>query len=93
MGKLLTTIGTWLISNFIGRALAGAGLAIAGSYTFGLFIDYFINKALSMLNNIPMAGLIGVAGIDKAISILLTAVMIKVYLATVSQGINIVKAK
>lgn len=93
MGKLLTAIGTWLMSNLIGRALAGAGLAIAGSYTFGLFIDYFINKALAMLNNIPMVGLIGVAGIDKAISILLTAVMIKVYLATVSQGINIVKAK
>lgn len=93
MGKLLTAIGTWLMSNFIGRALAGAGLAIAGSYTFGLFIDYFINKALAMLNNISMVGLIGVAGIDKAISILLTAVMIKVYLATVSQGINIVKAK
>lgn len=93
MGGLIARILRWFAANFLGRALAGAGLAIAGSYTFGLFIDYFINKALGMLSGIPMVGLLGVAGIDKAISILITAAMIRVYLATVSQGVNIVKAK
>lgn len=93
MGRLLSSLLGWFATNFLGRVLAGAGLAIAGSYTFGMFINYFINKALGMLSSIPMVGLIGVAGIDKAISILLTAAMIRIYLATVSQGINIVKAK
>lgn len=93
MGKLLVTILGWFGTNFLARVLAGAGLAIAGSYTFGLFIDYFLDRALGLLSGIPMVGLLGVAGIDKAISILITATMIKVYLLTVAQGVNIVKAK
>lgn len=91
MFKILVSIFAWCMTNFIGRILAGAGLAIAGSYTIGIFVDYFINKALMQLNTIPMVGLIGVAGIDKSISILLTAVMIKLYLSTVTQSIKVVK--
>lgn len=81
------------MTNFLGRVLAGAGLTIAGTYTIGIFIDYFVSKALSVLNDIPMVGLIGIAGIDKAISILITAVMIKLYLSTLSQSIKIVRAE
>lgn len=92
MGKILVALFTWFGSNLLGRVLAGAGLAIAGSYTLGIFVDYFIGKALSMLNNIPMVGLLGIAGLDKAISIMLTAIMIRMYLSTLSQGIKIVKA-
>ena len=91
MGKLLAAIGSWLVSNFIGRALAGAGLAIAGNFAFGIFIDYFIDKAIGYVANVPMIGLIGVAGIDKAMSILITATMIRVYLSTTSTGISIVR--
>lgn len=92
MQAMLVGVFGWLASNFLGRLLAGAGLALAGAYTFGKFIDYFINKALGSLSSIPMVGLIGVAGIDTAISILLSAVMIKLYLYQLSATIGIVKA-
>lgn len=92
MGALLTTVLGWFATNFLGRVLSGAGLALAGNYTFGIFITYFVNKALLYLANIPMIGMIGLAGVDKAISILITGAMIKIYLSSTSQGISIVRS-
>lgn len=91
MGKFVFGALAWFSSTFLTRILAGAGLAIAGNYTFGLFVNYFLNKALGLLSDIPMIGLIGVAGIDDAISILITGAMIQIYLNSVTQGLNLVK--
>ncbi len=93
MWKWVIQFVVWVLGNFIGRILTGAGLALVGNYTFGKFIDYFVSKAISSLNAIPMVGLLGVAGIDKAISILITGIMIKVFLATATQGLKLSKAK
>lgn len=91
MGKLIFSALAWFSTNLLTRLLAGAGLAIAGNYTFGIFVNYFLNKGISMLSAIPMIGLLGVAGIDDAISILITGAMIQIYLNSVTQGVNIVK--
>lgn len=82
---------TWAMSGFIARILTGAGLALLGSISFSAFINYFIDKLLSQLSHIPFIGLLGLAGIDKAISIMITAVLIRVYLSTVVQSVKIVK--
>lgn len=92
MKTMLAGLFGWLATNFLGRMLAGAGLALAGSYTFGIFIQYFIDKALASMSSIPMTGLIGVAGIDRAASVLLSAVFICLYLHQVTATIGIVKA-
>ncbi len=93
MGKFALLILAWFLENFIGRILLGAGLAIAGNFTFGKFIHYFIDKAINSINAIPMVGLLGVAGIDQALSIMITGVMIKLYLATAMQGIKLARKK
>lgn len=91
MGKLIFGAMAWFSTNLLTRLLAGAGLAIAGNYTFGLFVDYFLNKGIGLLADIPMIGLIGIAGIDDAISILITGAMIQIYLNSVSQAVKVVK--
>lgn len=91
MGKLLFGVITWALSGVIARIITSAGIAILGSITFAQFINYFLDKALLQLSEMSFVGLIGLAGIDKAISIYLTAVMIKIYLATVVQSVKIVK--
>lgn len=91
MGKLIFGALAWFSSNLLTRMLAGAGLAIAGNYTFGIFVNYFLNKGIGLLSSIPMIGLVGIAGIDDAISILITGAMIQIYLNSVTQGVNIVK--
>lgn len=91
MGKFVFGALAWFSSTFLTRVLAGAGLALAGNYTFGIFINYFLNKGFGLLSDIPMIGLVGIAGIDDAISILITGAMIQIYLNSVTQGVNIVK--
>lgn len=91
MGKLLTMIIGWAMSNFLAKVLTSAGLAILGTLTFSQFINYFLSKAINSLNEVPMLGLLGVVGFDKAISIIITAYMIRVYLSTVIQSVKIVK--
>lgn len=91
MGKLLASVITWAMSNLFARFLTSAGFAVLGAITFDQFINYFVNKAINQLSNIPMLGLLGVAGIDKAISIMITAALIRVYLSTLVQSLKIVK--
>lgn len=91
MGKLLFGVITWALSGVFARIITSAGIAILGSVTFGQFINYFLDKAIVQLSQIQFVGLIGLAGIDKAISIYLTAVMIKIYLSTVIQSVKLVK--
>lgn len=93
MGKLLSGLFAWAMSGFVARVLAGAGLAILGSVTLGVFVNYFINKALSIMGNIPMIGLLGVAGVDTAISTMIAGAMIKLYLSSVMQGVKVVRGK
>lgn len=81
----------WAMSGFIARILVGAGFAVLGSITFGNFINYFVAKMLSQLSAVPYVGLLGLADIDKAISIMVSAVLMRVYLATAVQSIKIVK--
>lgn len=93
MGKILLMVISWAMSNLVARILTSIGFAILGTITFNQFIEYFINKALNQLTQIPMIGLLGIAGVDTAISIMITATIIKVYLSTVVQSLKLVRKK
>lgn len=91
MGKLLFGLFGWAMSNFVARVLTSIGFAILGSITFSQFIEYFVQKALQQFSQIPMLGLLGISGIDTAISIWISAIMMRLYLSTVVQSLKIVK--
>lgn len=93
MGKILVGIISWAMTNLASRVLASIGFAILGTVSFNKFIEYFINKALNQFAHIPMIGLVGIAGIDTAISIVISSVMIKLYLSTVIQSLKLVPKK
>lgn len=91
MGKLLVSVLSWAMGSFFARILTGAGFAILGSITFSNFINYFVDKLIAQLSDIPFVGLLGLAQVDKAISIMIAAVLIRVYLSTLVQSVKIVK--
>lgn len=91
MGSMLSKIATWLLSNFIAKVLLGAGLAVASNLVFDKYINYFLNKSFALISNIPAIGLLGLSGVDKAISILISALFVRLYLYGLSQSIRIVK--
>lgn len=91
MSKLLTAILSWAMSSFANKVLTSIGFAILGTISFGTFVNYFLHKAIASFSEIPMLGLIGIAGIDKAISIMISAYVMRVYLSTVVSSIKFVK--
>lgn len=93
MGKIIFAIISWAMSNLVARILTSIGFAILGTITFTPFIQYFVNKAISQLNAVPMIGLLGLAGIDVGISVIISAIFIRLYLSTVVQSLKLVKKR
>lgn len=79
------------MSSLFARILTSIGFVILGKITFNDFIQYFVDKAIRQLSHIPMSGFVGLAGIDVAISVMISAVMIRFYLSTVIQSLKIVR--
>lgn len=93
MSKLLFALLSWAMSNFVSRLLTSIGFAILGTVTFTPFIEYFVNKAINQLNQVPMIGLLGLAGIDVGISIIISAIFLRLYLSTLIETLKVVKQK
>lgn len=91
MAEMLIKIGVWFLSNFIARVLLGAGLVLVSSFVFDRYIHYFLNRAFALVPSIPASGLLGLAGVDIALSVLISALMVRVYLYTISQGVKVLK--
>lgn len=91
MGLLKTTLAnnnqSWLV-----QVLAGAGLGLASTASFGVFIDYYKVKTIASLGQLgAVSGLLSLAGMDKAISIIIGAHMASVYINTFASSLKLVK--
>lgn len=77
MGKLLFSIGSWLLSNFAKKVLLGAGVAILSSAVINTILSSFINKAINASTNVDPTylGLLSISGLDQAISIVIGALV------------------
>lgn len=74
------------------QVLAGAGLGLATTTAFNAFLNYYKNKAIYELGQLgEVAGLLGLAGLDKAISIIIGAYLASVYIKTFATGLKVVK--
>lgn len=74
------------------QVLAGAGLGLATNTAFNAFLNYYKNKAIYELGQLgEVAGLLGLAGLDKAISIIIGAYLASVYIKTFATGLKVVK--
>ena len=78
--------------NWLAQILAGGGVGLATIAGLNIFIDYYKQKALSELGELgAVSGLLGLAGIDKAISIIIGAYLASVYIKTFAGGLRVVK--
>lgn len=95
MRAFFAWLATFFANNnrsWIAQILTGAGLGLATIATFGVFLDYYKNLALSNLGNLgAVAGLLGIGGVDKAISILLGAYFASLYIKQFAAGLKVVR--
>lgn len=92
MGKLLAALlknnnGAWL-----SQVLTGAGLGLASFAALNGFIDYYQAKLLTSMSGMgQVTGLLGIAGVDDAISMIIGAHLASAYIATFAAGVKVVK--
>jgi len=89
MGKLLVIVGQYLLSSFVARILAGAGLAILSATTLTTLINSYFIGFNSVIGNFPttILGLAHVSGLDTALSIVISAMLAKVAIRSFSSSI------
>lgn len=92
--NLFTGLQNLLTSNnksWLYQVLAGAGLGLASTVAFTSFVDYYKMQLLQNLGALEIAAsLLGLSGLDKAISILIGANLAAVYIKTFASGLKVV---
>lgn len=94
MIKLLWWALGLLLGSALKRILIGAGLALVSSQAIQALIDTYINKALSGMSFAGSSAImfLGLSGADVAISILIGALMARVFIEASKIGLRKVTA-
>lgn len=78
--------------NWLGQIIAGSGIGLATTVGLTAFVDYYKTKALLEFGKLgAFSGLLGLAGIDKAISVILGAYVCSVYIKTFASSLRVVR--
>lgn len=95
MKTFFNWLATFLKSNnesWLAQVLRGAGLGLITVTALQQFISYYKDQALSTFGELgAVTGLLGLAGVDKAISIVIGAYLAGVYIKTYASGLKVVK--
>ena len=77
MGKLLFTVGTFLLGSAFKRLLIGAGLGLVSSQVILTLINTYITKAIDNMSFSASTAIqfLGLSGADVAISVLIGALI------------------
>lgn len=77
MAKLLFLVGTFLLSGAIKRMLLGAGLGLISAQFILTITQRYINSSFSNMQSFGgvAVGLMGLSGLDVALSIVIGAVI------------------
>jgi hypothetical protein len=89
MAKLLVIIGQYLLSSMIARLLTGAGLAILSATALTTLINTYFNGFNSVIGSFPpvVLGLAHISGLDTALSIIISAIIAKIAIRSISSSI------
>lgn len=89
MGKLALLVMTFFSGSFIKQALLGAGLGLVTSTVILTMVNKYISTAITNMSAVgSIAGLMGLAGLDVAMSILIGAIVCRATISTLSTSIG-----
>ncbi|MCL8351085.1 DUF2523 domain-containing protein [Acinetobacter baumannii] len=82
MAGLLVRVLTWFASGLIFRALSALGVGIFSMYFINDILSQFINSVNNAVSSLPadVISILGIAGFDKYLSIVLGALVTVTYL-------------
>lgn len=78
--------------SWLSQILTGAGLGLASTAALTGFIDYYKSQAIANLGQLGLvSGILGLSGLDKALSIVIGSYLAGVYIKTFAAGLKVVK--
>lgn len=78
--------------SWLSQVLAGAGLGLASMTVLTVFVDYYKSQAIANIGQLGLvSGILGLSGMDKAISIVIGAYLASMYIKTFAAGLKVVK--
>ncbi|OOS02664.1 hypothetical protein B0189_10015 [Moraxella cuniculi] len=78
--------------NWFAQVMAGVGFGVITVVGTTSFVDYYKVKAIEEFGKLgAFSGLLGLAGVDKAISIIIGAYIANVYIKTFASTLKVVK--
>lgn len=95
MSKIFIWLQTLFANNnssWIAQILTGAGLGLASMVAFNTFVDYYKAQSLAAFGQLgSVSGLLGIAGVDRSISIILGAYLASLYIKQFAAGLRVIK--
>lgn len=90
MGKILFTVGSYLLGSAFKRILIGAGLGLVSSQVIFNLINIYIGKAINNINFSAGTALqfLGLSGADIALSVLIGALIARATLEASKIGLK-----
>lgn len=85
-GNLIYAVGQALTAGFIKKALAGAGLGLGTYAGISTLLEKIINDSKSLLyaGDSTVLQILGLGGVDTALSIILSACVVRMTISTSS---------
>lgn len=98
MFKSLFELLKTLIKNnnktMLGQVMAGAGIGLSAAVGLNKFADYYKEQAIEKFGELnAISGLLGLAGVDKAVSVIIGAYLCAIYIKTFVVGLKVVAKK
>lgn len=90
MGKIIFTLGTFLLGSALKRILIGAGLGLVSSQIILSLINVYIGKAIDNMDFAAGTALqfLGLSGADVALSVLIGALIARATLEASKIGLK-----
>lgn len=78
--------------SWLSQILTGAGLGLVTTAALTGFVDYYKSQAIANLGQLGLvSGILGLSGLDTAISIVIGSYLAGVYIKTFAAGLKVVK--
>lgn len=78
--------------SWLAQIMAGAGLGFASMGALTGFVTYYKARAIAELGQLGLvSGILGLSGLDMAISVVIGAYLASIYIKTFATGLKVVK--
>lgn len=93
MAGILVRVLTWFAASFAFKLFSSMGIGLVTYNVVMTIVNEYISAATSAMYSLPskVLGLIGLAGVDQAMTAIFSSIVAVAYLKTLSLGVSLLQ--